>query len=554
MSERLLDDRRGNVAVAFAFCSLPLLAAAGLAVDYGSASSQRSAMRDASDGAALAVAQAGDRLTVMQAQEIAANFVEANYDGSTTKVTVSRAGNTWTVAMEDDPQLYFGDLLGLQQTRLGVVSSASYAFTSYEIGLVFDTNGGMEGEKLDSLKEAAISFVDQMEIDVGRSENLSFASVPFSTFVNVGPEYGPQFRGRKMVRGGARWLDVEGKNPVAQSELLPGLSRFEVFHHLGEAWDGCVETRVAHRSAAYDTADIPATRKDRRSLFVPAFSIDEPSDTDGRLPLYANDYLDDAGTDLTDSKADRLTNKYKIEMTGGGAGGGEEDDDDDDEDGGGLLGILAGLSEALFGRTPAVDDSVSTFYDDFRKAKGPNFDCASQPLLPLTSDMVAVKRHIASLEASGRTNMLEGMMWGWRVLSPGEPFTGGRPSSEGSNDKVVIFVSDGRNDWDLLPNALGSSYSSFGYIVDERLVSDDTPLTRVAETMDDKTLNACENAKADGVTIYTIRLERSDDETEELLKGCASSAAHYIDARDAGELDSAFERIRQRMRHIHISS
>ena len=49
------------------------------------------------------------------------------------------------------------------------------------------------------------------------------------------------------------------------------------------------------------------------------------------------------------------------------------------------------------------------------------------------------------MEPSGDTNVPEGMAWGWRVVSGGEPFTEGRPDDEKGNDKVVIVLTDGAN-------------------------------------------------------------------------------------------------------------
>lgn len=548
MLARLVMDRGGNLAVVFALCSLPLVAAAGLALDYHAASTQRSQMRNAADGAALALATAGNGLSQSQAKAMAMEFVRANYPMPFDQLSVSRSGRTWNVSMAGQSQTWFADMLGLREPSLGVSSSASFAFSSYEIGLVFDVNSGMQGEKLDALKRAAARFVDALAGDAGAPGSLEFALVPFSNFVNVGPEHGPRFDNKgKLIDKGAEWLDTRGKNPIPQSELDVGLSRFELFHHLGEDWEGCVETRVPRKSRAYDVTDLPGEKRDKHSLFVPAFSIDEPDVKKRGTVLFANSYLSDAGTNLNDSKKRRLEKKYAVRVEGGGG-------DDDDDDDGLIGGIFGGLSDALFGVAPAVDKSISDFWADYRERKGPNFDCAAQPLLPLTGDYAEVKRRLRDLEANGSTNMLEGMMWGWRVLSPDAPFDGGKPRDTPGNEKIVIFLSDGRNDWKLLDNDFGSSYSSFGYIADGRLVEAGMPQVGVAETMDDKTLTGCTNAKKDGVTIFTIRLERDDAATAKLLKACASSDAHYLNVENANGLSAAFETIRSRLRRIHISS
>ena len=75
------------------------------------------------------------------------------------------------------------------------------------------------------------------------------------------------------------------------------------------------------------------------------------------------------------------------------------------------------------------------------------------------------------MSPNGATNVPEGMAWGWRVVSHGEPFTE-RPARrrEKGNDKVVIVLTDGANTY-YPPSSLGysdpagdkSTYSAYGY-------------------------------------------------------------------------------------------
>lgn len=557
MLSGLMSDRRGNFAIIFAMLLLPIVAAVALAVDHTSASARHSEMHNATDAAVLALARAGNDLSDQQAREIAEDFLRANYAGSFKELTVRRDGQTWTVAMTADSGVRFANVLGFGATPIGVVSSATYAQKTYEIGLVLDTTGSMAGEKLRQLKEAATALVDTMAVATA-DRPVKFALVPFSSFVNVGPQYGPQFdKQGRIVRAGAEWLDLRGESPVPQSELLPGLSRFEMFHHLGSAWEGCIETRDPAEGKAYDVTDIPADPDEPESLFVPAFSIDEPDDKQRGTPLYPNSYLNDRGTSLRAAKAERLDKKYNVEMHG--RRGGENDDDEDDEDDEGLLGGLVGgvlgtLSDATFGPPPAVDSSKTTHRYNRNHNKGPNFDCLASPIVPLTDDYEQVKHAIEALTAEGNTNLMEGIMWGWRVLSPGQPFTEGRPKSEADNEKIVIFLTDGANTWAEMPNDFGSSYSSVGYLADERLVPAVSVGSSMVRAMDEKTLAGCRNARADGITIYTIRLELRDSDTGALLEECAGAAERYFDVPDVSDLTATFEYIAQSIKKVRLSS
>ncbi len=77
------------------------------------------------------------------------------------------------------------------------------------------------------------------------------------------------------------------------------------------------------------------------------------------------------------------------------------------------------------------------------------------------------------MKADGGTNILEGVMWGWRTLSPNAPFADGRnynwESGRIKNRKFIVVMTDGDNVWNALNNPNGSIYSPFGYFKDNRL-------------------------------------------------------------------------------------
>jgi Flp pilus assembly protein TadG len=557
MLRRFLEHNSGSFAIMFALVLVPIVGAVALAVDYTIASRQRTELHNAADAAALALARRGLEIEQDEAERIAGEFLQANYAGTYSNLSVAKSDTTWTVSVGTSSPTRFAGIFGVDASEISVVSAATFALNTYEIGLVLDTTGSMRGEKLERLKEAATTLIDTMSEHEGSDDMVKFSLVPFSSFVNVGPQFGPTFNARgKVVREAAPWLDMRGANPIEQVELAKNLSRFELYNHLGQQWEGCIETRPPHKGTAYDVTDAPAVRSKARSLFVPAFSIDEPDDMDrwGRSQ-YPNSYLRDRGTDLRDPRQKRLRDKYAVAMTGTAAAGGDDDDDedeDDEDDGDG--GQTGGLSEATFYDAPAIDTSNSTFWRGEALPKGPNHDCQAQPIVPLTSDFDLLKERIAALTAQGATNMMEGVMWGWRVLSPGEPFAEGRAKTVGDNEKVMIFLTDGANTWNQLGNDLGSTYSSFGYAVDRRLINPGAGVVTVTNSMDEKTQAGCTNAKADGITIYVIRLELQDTSTGNLLKRCATSEAHYFDVPDAATLEDTFKAIAENIRRVRISS
>ena len=186
-------------------------------------------------------------------------------------------------------------------------------------------------------------------------------------------------------------------------------------------------------------------------------------------------------------------------------------------------------------------------------AGGPNYLCDSVPILPLTSDKAAVKSLIGSLQAKGGTNVLEGVMWGWRVLSPEAPFTEGKDYNDPDNDKFLIVMTDGENWHQARSNHNKSSYHSFGYASNGRLGTSYTT-TALVKQMTTKTLAACQNAKAAGIKVYTVafRLE-SDSPTRTMLANCASGATETYVASDGQTLIQAFESIGREIAKLRVA-
>jgi hypothetical protein len=84
-------------------------------------------------------------------------------------------------------------------------------------------------------------------------------------------------------------------------------------------------------------------------------------------------------------------------------------------------------------------------------APGPNALCDSRAILPLTEHKSAVEAVLTQMRAKGSTNILDGRMWGWRMLSPEEPLTEGRPYSDPENNMYLILMTDGENNQIDLP-------------------------------------------------------------------------------------------------------
>src|SRR5690606_18809995 len=113
------------------------------------------------------------------------------------------------------------------------------------------------------------------------------------------------------------------------------------------------------------------------------------------------------------------------------------------------------------------------------------------------------------------------LMWAWRVLSPGEPFTEGVAYEDTETQKVVVILSDGRN-WVVANNdATRSDYNSYGYLAAGRLGT--TTSTAVAEdTVDAKLAGVCECVEDGRIRLYTILFQVDFESIQDLSRDCAS--------------------------------
>lgn len=542
--KRLWLDRSGNFAVTFAILAVPLLVGGGLAVDYINLSRQKSDLQAALDAAALAVTREGPKnLSQAQALKIADDFVRANYPELALKVNAAILGDdTIEISGNLDYPLNFGGVFGKPTANVGATARATYSAVKYEIVFVLDTTGSMAGGKLKAMQAAVTGMIEDISAQSLPSGTVKYGVVPYAGFVNVGSQYGPTINAAGLVtKNAASWIDTDARAPIKQSDLPQGLSRFALFHKLGQPWRGCVETRQATAKANHDTEDTPPDAADPNSLFTPMFAIDEP-DNSNDWP-YPNNYLYDTKSAVVPGNTSESDKVNRLKRYGRIAQYTYPDT------------LLLSLVEVTKWKNVSMDNSPSRLYSNESDPKGPNYGCEIEPIQPLTTDTKKVIKMVNGLYANGSTNTLNGVTWGWRVLSPGEPFTEGDPKTAKDTIKTLIFLTDGANSFGVLPNNLKSAYTSFGYLVDGRLNgatsgTDDS----LGTSLDAKTLTACGNIKKDGIEIFTIRLEEPDVQTGTMLQKCASGPGNYFDAPSRTQLEAIFKSIKKEIMRVRLTS
>ncbi len=189
--------------------------------------------------------------------------------------------------------------------------------------------------------------------------------------------------------------------------------------------------------------------------------------------------------------------------------------------------------------------------------RGPNFMCRSRPLTRLTANTSTLKSEIAALDANGNTNIHEGLLWGWRTLSPNSVFADGVPYTQKNTTKVLVLMTDGMNTWGSQTNTvLKSNYSAYGYWTNADATTPNVRFptananiandTQARAAMDALVRETCSNARSK-VMVYTIGFSVATDPIDQqglnLLADCAGSADRTFVANDAKGLIDAFQTI-----------
>lgn len=525
----------------------------------------------------------------------------------------------------------FVNLVGVNDLSTRIESEATRKKLALEVVMVLDNSGSMQNEsRMVNLVAAAkcatyILMYDKV-VDSGGGTtcvpasgaklvaNVKVGIVPFTMFVNVG-----------AGNANATWMDRYGASVISNDNFdnddkettltasASGYSfpnRFELFAATGESWRGCVAARphikTGSLSTEYlDTDDTAPTGGN--TLFVPMLSTDTP---DG---LGSNTYLSDSPA-VCDRPAQGTTNCIETETrscawwgcgsasSSGGVPTGPTNFTNTSKFAKGIYGAHApscscrtwtswsswsgsgtqtrtrscsgggyvptGLSQrelqervCKYYQTP----SMSSF------SQGPNADCTRTAILPLTSDPTTVINSINSMQAEGGTNIQTGAVWGFRVLSPSEPFTQGSAYG-GATSKIMIVMTDGENTAynlsgycnDGLRTLNGSCYNSaYGFPYNgsnssatstsgvniARMGPLGTTNANLVTEMNTRTSQTCENAKAAGITVYTIGLatdkvvQSTPAVVQTMLRNCATSTdkAHFPAA--SGELKTVFAAI-----------
>lgn len=545
---RFVADRRGSVSVMFAFGSMAATIAVAASIDYGRILAFRASLQGAVDAVALKAMQDYSNGMRGAALTTAANnyLTGLTHDSSVTLDSASPAlasdGRALCVKASKSFPTTLMRVANINEVTVGASACATInGIGTVEVALVLDTTGSMDNatsdgvSKLAAMQSAANSFVDYMFDTSPLKTGMKMSVVPFAPAVNVGTGY-----------SGAAWFDLNGmtdeafRSPAFVRDASVASSRFGLFTQLKairSAWDwtGCVEARAY----PYSVTDSAPAGSSPDSYFVPMLAPDEP-DPQYTGPITSTSYDYRLGRYVTTTTTGTINNSNSYANS-------YLDDD------------KGACTSSPSGETLADETTKQSRLCKYKggkltsSSKGPNRYCNSEALVRMQTAKASLKTKVSSLVANGSTNIHQGFMWGWHTISPNAPFTDGKAYGTFNNMKVIVLMTDGENTWSSLSNAVNkSTYSAYGYYTNAntRLPASNQNIgsdNDARAAMDQLTREACANARAQGIVIYTVgfsgKSDPIDDLGRQLLIDCAGDTKRAFFTNSSTGLVDAFQKI-----------
>lgn len=258
--------RNGNVAITFAFATLPLIGMVGAAVDYSHANSVKAAMQAALDSTAMMLSKEAPKDTTSQLQANAQSYFTALFTRPEAKnvtltVTFTTTGGSQLVVNGSAlvPTTFLG-VMGYQNLTVNDTSTVKWGSARLRVALVLDNTGSMsQSGKLSALQTATKNLLTQLNAAAVNNGDVYVSIIPFVKDVNLDP-----------VNYSASWIDWTDWNAINgtcskskytdQNSCTSNKGTWASANH--NTWNGCVVDRgdeTQPNSANYDTNVVAPT-------------------------------------------------------------------------------------------------------------------------------------------------------------------------------------------------------------------------------------------------------------------------------------------------------
>lgn len=500
--------------------TLPLLAMSmvavtgmvGMAIDTGRVQLVQSKLQFSLDAAGLA---AGSTVNTSALTSEVTKYLDANFNGylgatlSGVNATVDQTNTQITLSATATLPTTFMAVVNVKSVSVTASSQISRAVTGLELVMVLDNTGSMAnsagggGSKIDALKTAATTLINNLFASNPPAGKLWVGIVPFSQAVNIGT-------------GHPTWMNTTYDNSIIDASHSTTTTDWGP----GGSWAGCVDARVAGNE---DITDDPPSSSSTNTLFKNYYWISDSLNPDGVANNNQNNWK-------------QCSNKWNRCKNGS-------------------CTVVSGSCSTNNGHTCTSLGYTCTYSSPLNQTTaGPNYLCPQQ-VLPMTNDKTSLLNAINSMQPAGNTLINQGLEWGWNMISPRwQGLWGG--TMDGNNlplayntkgmSKVVVLLTDGVNTQD------NSAHSAYWFLGDNLLgtTNANTAITK----LDNKTSSLCTAMKNSGIYIYTIALG-TDTTTASLtlLQNCATASNYYFNSPSTSQLSGIFNAISDSLSNLRVS-
>lgn len=521
----LIRAERGNVAAIFAIALVPMLGIVGAAIDYSRAAAARSAMQAALDTTALMVskdAQADPTMTSTQATEAAQKYFAALYkEGGVNGITIEAtytantgSGSSVEINANGSIATDFMKIAGFEQMYIGSHSKTKWGNVRMRVAMALDNTGSMSSDgKMPALQSAAKDLIDQLSPLAKTTGDIYISIIPFAKDVNVGSSnYNKPWI--KWSSQSDTWDEVNGSCSSGSSK--------------DNTQSKCTGKGTCSISSKTSQSSCTAAA----SCSISGYNTQNSCTAAGTCSVsgYTSKSTCTAVQVCSNSK---YTTQSKCTSNGGSWGPATW------TPGSWNAGVWTPYAwtpknhttwnGCVMDRDQNYDTLNTTPTTSNSQTLFPAEQWSSCPveLMPMSYDWAALKSKIDDMTPAGNTNQSIGLAWAWQSLSSESPLYAPDKEDGYTYKDVIILLSDGEN----TQNRTSSN----------------------ATTIDNRQKIMCDNAKAAGVTIYTVQVNTGGDKTSSVLQYCASNPNNFYLVTNASQTATVFTSIGISLTQLQIA-
>ena len=583
--------RGGNVAITFAFATIPIIAGVGFAVDYSKANQVKVAMQAALDSTALMISKEAAKDTSDQLQTNATNYFNALFkprlaSGATITVNYTNQGGTQIVINgAATVATSFLGLIGINTMTVSSSSTVKWGTTRLRVALVLDNTGSMaDSSKIDALKTATHNLLTQLQNAASVNGDVYVSIIPFVKDVNLGPSEwnsdwiywgtaGTQDAASPNETDNTSW-DANNGTCQDQGGTILGTSSSYKTRSSCRTKSSCSISGYTSQNSCTNAGSCSLSGYTTESSCTGAGSCslsgytDENSCTNaGSCSMSGVTSQNKCGTCSNSQYTSRrnCTNNNgtwspatwtagQWTATPGTWTGGiwstastKWVPADHNTWNGCVMdrGYPASPSYlTVSGSNKSGADTINNFDTNVVQPDpvtpkwsslyaAEQYDSCPQAAMGLSYDWTTMNQLVTNMSPAGNTNQAIGLQLGWMSLVGGGPFIAPAKDPNYTYTDVIILLTDGMN----TQNRWTSTQSS----------------------IDAREQLTCNNINAAGVTLYTIQVNTGNDPTSSLLQNCAGSPGTYPDSskffllKSADAIVTTFNQIGTKLSNLYVA-